>query len=72
MATSFKKVRVKAKKVSATGVTDRFKLLRTLDAKQRKALTPFEQSREVTAEEIAELFGFQRQPAAALCQQWVT
>jgi DNA-binding transcriptional regulator PaaX len=25
----------------------------------------------VTAKEIAELFGFQQRPAAALCQRWV-
>ena len=42
-----------------------------MDAKQRKAFTHFEQSRDVTAKEIAELFGFQQRPAAALCQRWV-
>ena len=57
MATSFEKVHVKAKKDSQTGATDRSKLLRTLDAKQQKTLTLFEQSREVTAKRIAGLFG---------------
>jgi len=71
MATSFEKVRVQAKRESQTGAADRSQLLRKLDAKQRKALTLFEQSREVTAKEIAELFGFQQRPAAALCQRWV-
>jgi len=71
-ATSFEKVHVEAKKESQTRATDRSKLLRTLDAKQRKALTLFEQSLEVTAKEIAELFSFQQRPAASLCQQWVT
>jgi hypothetical protein len=46
-------------------------LLRSLDAKQRKALTLFEHSCEVTAKEIAELFGFQQRPSPAPCQRWV-
>ncbi len=72
MATSFEKVHSQAKRESQTGAADRSQLLRTLDAKQRKALTLFEQSREVTAKDIAELFGFQQRQAAALCQRWVT
>jgi Fic family protein len=71
MATSFEKVHAQAKKESQIGARDRSQLLRTLDTKQRKALTLFEQSREVTAKEIAEFFGFQQRPAAALCQRWV-
>jgi Fic family protein len=71
MATSFEKVHAQAKRESQTGAADRSQLLRTLDAKQRKAFTLFEHSREVTAKEIAELFGFQQRPAAALCQRWV-
>jgi Fic family protein len=72
MATSFEKVHAQAKREAQSGAADRSQLLRSLDAKQRKALTLFEQSREVTAKEIAELFGFQQRPAAALCQRWVT
>jgi Fic family protein len=71
MATSFEKVHAQAKRESQTGAADRSQLLRTLDAKQRKALTLFEHSREVTAKDIAELLGFQQRPAAALCQRWV-
>jgi predicted HTH transcriptional regulator len=71
MATSFEKVHAQAKKESQVGAADRSQLLRTLDAKQRKALTLFEHSREVTAKDIAELFGFRQRPAAALCQRWV-
>jgi Fic family protein len=71
MATSFEKVHAQAKREAQSGAADRTQLLRSLDAKQRKALTLFEQSREVTAKEIAKLFGFQQRPAAALCQRWV-
>ena len=65
MSTSFEKVHVEAKKESQTRATDRSKLLRTLDAKQRKALTLFEQSLEVTAKEIAALFGLQQRPTVS-------
>jgi Fic family protein len=71
MATSFEKVQAQAKRESLTGAADRSHLLRTLDAKQRKTLTLFEHSREVTAKEIAALFGYQQRPAATLCQRWV-
>ena len=69
MATSFEKVHAQAKKESQTGAADRSQLLRTLGARQRKALTLFEHAREVTAKEIAELFGLPQRPAASLCQQ---
>jgi Fic family protein len=71
MATSFEKVHAQAKRESQTGAADRSQFLRTLDAKQRRALMLFEQSREVTAKGIAELFGFQQRTAGALCQRWV-
>ena len=47
------------------------KVLRNLDAKQRKALTLFQKSREITAKDIAELFGYQPRTATLLCQRWV-
>ena len=71
MASSFEKVQAQAKREAETGVTDHSQLLRKLDAKQRKALTLFETSREVTAKDIANFFGFQQRNAAALCQRWV-
>src|ERR1700694_5555028 len=49
IATSFEKVHAQAKREAQSGAADRSQLLRSLDAKQRKALTLFEQSREVTA-----------------------
>jgi Fic family protein len=71
MATSFEKVHEQAKREAETGSRDQSRLLRDLDAKQRKVLTLFERSREVTARDIAALFGFQPRTAAALCQHWV-
>ena len=58
LVTSFEKVHAQAKIEAQSGAADRSQLLRDLDATQRKALTLFEQSREVTAKEIVELFGF--------------
>ena len=71
MATSFEKVRAQAKREAGTGSRDQSRLLRDLDPKQRKALTLFEESREVSARDIGSLFGFQPRTATALCQRWV-
>jgi Fic family protein len=71
MATSFEKVQSQAKQEAGTGSYDQSRLLRNLDAKQRKALTLFEGSREVSTKEVAALFGFQSRTATALCQRWI-
>jgi len=71
MAVSFEKVRDQAKSESARGAKDQSRILRNLDARQRKALTLFRRSREITAKEIGALFGFQPRTAALLCQRWV-
>ncbi|HZL66678.1 MAG TPA: Fic family protein [Candidatus Limnocylindrales bacterium] len=71
MATSFEKVREQAQREADSGSRDQSRLLRNLDSKQRKVLLLFEKSREVSAKDIADLFGFQQRTAAALCQRWV-
>jgi Fic family protein len=71
MAVSFEKVRDQAESEYAKGGKDQTKLLRNLDARQKKALALFRRSREVTAKEIGTLFGFQPRTAALLCQRWV-
>ncbi len=71
MATSFEKVREQANREAGKGSRDQSHLLRNLDAKQRKALTLFRKSREVTAKDFANLFNFQPRTATALCQRWV-
>ena len=71
MASSFEKVQAQARREAETGATDRSQVLRKLDAKQRKALTLFETAHDVTAKDIAALFGFQQRNAAALCQRCV-
>ncbi len=71
MALSFEKVRDQARREAGRGVRDQSPLLRDLDAKQRLSLTLFRQSREITARQVAELFGYQPRTAALLCQRWV-
>jgi Fic family protein len=71
MATSFEKIREQAQREAGTGNRDQSRLLRNLDSKQRKVLLLFAESREVSAREIADLFGVQQRTAAALCQRWV-
>jgi Fic family protein len=69
-ASSFEKVQTHAQQEAAKGGSDQSRLLRDLDAKQRKAISLFAESKEVTAREIAALFGVRQRAAAALCQRW--
>lgn len=71
MAASFESVRNQAQREADQGGKDRSKLLRNLDSKQRRALTLFQKSREITAKDVASLFGYQPRTAALLCQRWV-
>lgn len=71
MATSFEKVRNQALQEASKGGKDQSRLLRHLDAKQRRALTLFQDSREIRAKDIAGLFGYKSRTAALLCQRWV-
>jgi Fic family protein len=71
MAISFENVRNQALREAEKGGKDQSKLLRNLDSKQRRALTLFQQSREIAAKDIADLFGYKPRSAALLCQRWV-
>jgi Fic family protein len=69
-ASSFEKVQAQAQREAATGSGDQSRLLRDLDAKQRKAIPLFAESREISSREIAALFGVKQRAASALCQRW--
>lgn len=71
MAHAFEKVQSQALAEAGRGGKDQSRLLRELDAKQRKALTLFEDSREIAAKEIGALFGYKPRSVALLCQRWV-
>lgn len=70
MVASFEKVRGEFLREANRGAKDRATLLRNLDAKQRKSLTLFAKSREITAKDIGKLFGYQPRTATLLCQRW--
>ncbi|MBI4906433.1 MAG: Fic family protein [Acidobacteria bacterium] len=72
MADAFERVQGQAARASAAGATDQSKLLRGLDARQRRALHLFRSSREITAKEIGALFGYQPRTATQLCRRWVS
>jgi Fic family protein len=69
-AAAFEKVHQEAKHEAERGGRDHSLLLRNLDPRQRKALMLFQKSREITAKDIADLFGFKARAAALLCQRW--
>jgi Fic family protein len=71
MADSFERVREQTSREAKTGAVDLSAPLRNLDARQRKALTLFESSRELTAREIGGLFGYQPRTISKLCRSWV-
>ena len=71
MAEAFEKVREQAISEQLKGHKDQSKLLRTLDAKQRKALALFQDAREIGAKDIAALFSYAPRTASLLCQKWV-
>jgi Fic family protein len=71
MASSFQKVEAQALAEAAAGRTDQSKVMRNLDARQRKVLSLFERSRELTARDIGGLFGVKPRTVATLCQRWV-
>lgn len=71
MAVSFQKVEVQARTEASRGVEDQSSALRKLDARQRRALSLFQQSEEITANEIGDLFGLKPRAASTLCKNWV-
>ncbi len=53
------------------GRKDQSKFLRTLDAKQRKTLELFQDTREILSRDVATLFGYAPRTASLLCHKWV-
>jgi Fic family protein len=71
MAVSFQKVETQARAEAGRGGEDQTRVLRKLDARQRRALALFVDSQEVTAKEFAALFGLKSRASAVLAQRWV-
>lgn len=71
MAYSFEHVKKQAENAANRGKRDVMPILRTLDPKQRKMLTLFQDFDTVTTKQVEEFFGFKSRTARALCQAWV-
>lgn len=71
MAASFDAVHGRVKEAAKSGKKDQSPLLRQLDARQRKALSLFEDSKWITAAQIGKLFRLKDRTARDLCQKWV-
>jgi Fic family protein len=71
MVESFERVHGQARREAARGGSDQSRLLRDLDARQRRALSLFQESREIASKDVGLLFGLMPRGAALLCQRWV-
>lgn len=71
MAEAFEKIRAQAQAEQGKGRKDQSKLLRTIDAKQRKVLELFQDTQEIGSKEVASLFGYAQRTASLLCHKWV-
>ncbi len=69
-AEAFESVRKQAEEEASAGKNDASPLFRQLDARQRKALTLFEQSDWIVSADVAQLFGIQIRAACNLCSKW--
>ena len=70
VATAFENVVKHMQVAQKHGAPDHSELLRTLDAKQRRALELFKEFEVVTSAQIAAMFGFQARTSSALCKAW--
>lgn len=71
MDTAFAKVRLQATQQEAQGKGDQSPLLRNLNARQRLALTWFQQHRTATTQELASQLGLNPRSVSALCKEWL-
>jgi Fic family protein len=71
MLDSFEHVKKRAEEAQAKGKTDKSKLMRTLNPKQRQVLTLFEEQDVITSKDIETLFGFSARSARLLCNTFV-
>jgi len=69
-AEAFEAVCKQAEQETDAGKSDTSTILRSLDARQRKALTLFAQSDWMVSADVARLFGVQPRTARELCRKW--
>ena len=71
MADSFENVLKGMATADAKGSLDQSGLIRTLDPRQRKALSLFQEFETITSRQIGELFGVKPRTSAQICSAWV-
>lgn len=71
MAEAFESVQRKTKDEAFAGQTDQTKLLRQLDARQRKVLDLFRKNEWITASQVGKYLGLTARTARHLCHTWV-
>src|SRR5436190_5627102 len=71
MAVACENIAKSMAQLSSTETSDQSQLLRSLDPRQRKALSLFRKHATVTSKQIGQLFGFQPRTSAHICKEWV-
>ncbi|MDR1695769.1 MAG: Fic family protein [Endomicrobium sp.] len=71
MLDSFEHVKKRAEEAQTKGKTDKSKLMRALNPKQRQVLTLFEEQDIITSKDIETLFSFSARSARLLCSAFI-
>jgi Fic family protein len=71
MADAFENVQRRAQEEAKSGKTDLSRLLRKLDARQRRVLDLFHKAAWITATDVEKSLGLTGRTARHLCQNWV-
>jgi bisphosphoglycerate-independent phosphoglycerate mutase (AlkP superfamily) len=71
MLDSFEHVKKRAEEAQEKGKTDKSKLMRALNPKQRQVLTLFEERDVIASKDIETLFNFSARSARLLCSAFV-
>jgi Fic family protein len=71
VADSFESVKLRAEEASSGGAQDQSRLLRKLDARQRKALELFRENETITSRDVQKLFNISQRTARVLLAAWV-
>jgi Fic family protein len=71
MADSFDSVDRRAREASAAGARDQSRVLRKLDARQKRVLDLFDDKETITSADVGQLLGLAPRTARDICQSWV-
>ncbi|MFA5999251.1 MAG: Fic family protein [Candidatus Babeliales bacterium] len=71
MAISFENVLKRMSDAALQGMPDHSQLLRSIDPRQRKALSLLQEFETITSKQVGEIFGFQPRTSAQICKDWV-